>query len=187
MGKDIIELRKLCDRHRTVPTAYKLEGVEKEGDCAYSRSDVTEIWKGRYRGEFVALKILRVSQDNPEIPRAKSVRIFVRSSSEGWFVLNLTGTTAVLQGSCVDEAGQPLQHTSILWGINDSLRLLPGVSLVQKWKHYGVFEGESTSQSIQFGQCILISYRPASAIAYQPFANSYQMQRVGWTSCMRTA
>lgn len=74
-GKTVIELRKLCGEYRTVPTTYKLEGVEKEGGCAYTKSDITEIWKGIYRGEFVALKILRVSQDNPEIQRTKSVRI----------------------------------------------------------------------------------------------------------------
>lgn len=71
-GKVIIELRKLCGHYHTVPTAYKLEGVEKEGDCPRYQSNVTEIWKGRYRGQSVALKILRVSQDNPEIPRTKS-------------------------------------------------------------------------------------------------------------------
>jgi hypothetical protein len=37
-GQSIIELRKLCGKHRTVPTSYKLEGVEKEGECARKRS-----------------------------------------------------------------------------------------------------------------------------------------------------
>lgn len=74
-GKIIIELRKLCGQYHTVPAAYKLEGVVKEGTCAQRISRVTEIWKGRYQGEEVALKIIRVSkaQDDPEAQRSKSV------------------------------------------------------------------------------------------------------------------
>jgi hypothetical protein len=86
-GQRIIELRKLCGKHRTVPTSYKLEGVEKggerageegddvekEGKVAQHNSKVTEIWKGRYKGEVVALKVIRVPQDDPYIQRTKSV------------------------------------------------------------------------------------------------------------------
>jgi len=74
-GPSIIKLRKLCGKHRTVPTSYKLEGVEKEGEYAQyiSKFKPTETWKGRYKGEVVALKVLRVSRDHPSIQRTESV------------------------------------------------------------------------------------------------------------------
>ncbi|KAF9650321.1 kinase-like protein [Thelephora ganbajun] len=72
-GKTTIELRRLCGRHCTVPTSYKLADVVKEGDCAQRNSRVAEIWKGRYRDAVVALKVLRVSQDDPHMQRTKSL------------------------------------------------------------------------------------------------------------------
>ena len=72
--------------------SYKLEGVEKEGDNAQhiSKAKTTEIWKGRYKDEVVALKVLRVPRDDPHIQRAKSVsgpcdlqRVTCRRS-DGW-------------------------------------------------------------------------------------------------------
>jgi len=68
----MIELRKLCGKHRTIPTSYKLEGVNKEGEYAQRISKATEIWKGRYKDEVVALKILRLPRDDPYIQRVKS-------------------------------------------------------------------------------------------------------------------
>ena len=47
----------------------------KEGDCAQRISQVTEIWKGRYKDEVVALKVLRVPRDDPQVQRTKSVSI----------------------------------------------------------------------------------------------------------------
>ncbi|KAF9785750.1 hypothetical protein BJ322DRAFT_737526 [Thelephora terrestris] len=71
-GEDIIALHKLCGKYHTVPAAYKLEHVIKEGSKPQSISRVTEIWKGGHKGEEVAVKILRVSLDNPEVQRTKS-------------------------------------------------------------------------------------------------------------------
>ena len=50
---------------------YKLNGVVKEGFYARHNSPTTSIWKGRYKGEEVALKDIRVSHDNSN--KAKSV------------------------------------------------------------------------------------------------------------------
>jgi len=72
-GKNLIELRKLCGKYQTIPVSYQLEGVEKEGECAQRISTATEIWKGRYMGEVVALKIPRVPRDSPYRQRTKSV------------------------------------------------------------------------------------------------------------------
>lgn len=72
-GQMIIELRKLCGKHRLVPTSYKLEGVEREGERAQRNSKVTEIWKGKCNGEVVALKVLRVPRDDPQVQRTKTV------------------------------------------------------------------------------------------------------------------
>jgi hypothetical protein len=41
--------------------------------CQEEISKATEIWKGRYKGEAVALKVIRVPQDDPYIQRTKSV------------------------------------------------------------------------------------------------------------------
>ena len=70
---DVIELRRLCGKHRIVPKSYKLEGVEREGRHPQHLSQVTEIWKGAWDGKVVALKVLRVPQDNPGLQGTKSV------------------------------------------------------------------------------------------------------------------
>ena len=64
----------LCGRHLTVPTTYTLKDVVKEGDRPQCISQVTEIWKGRYNDEAVALKILRVPRDD-HVQRNKSASI----------------------------------------------------------------------------------------------------------------
>ena len=69
----IIELRRLCGRYRTVPTSYRLEGVMKEGDRPQSVSQATEIWKGRYIDEVVAIKVLRESGGDHNLRNTKSV------------------------------------------------------------------------------------------------------------------
>lgn len=55
----VIELLKMCGYYCTVPASYQLEGITKEGDRPQSIFQDTEIWKGRYNGEVVVLKILR--------------------------------------------------------------------------------------------------------------------------------
>jgi len=50
---------KMCGYYCTVPASYELEGVTKEGDRPQSNFQDTEIWKGKYNGEAVVLKILR--------------------------------------------------------------------------------------------------------------------------------
>ena len=47
----------------------------KEGDNPQHRTLMTEIWKGRYNNEVIALKILRVPRDDPQIQRTKSVSV----------------------------------------------------------------------------------------------------------------
>ena len=69
-----IKLRELCGKYRTVPTSYRLVGVEKEGDRAQYISRTTEIWRGTYSGEVVALKILRVPRDDPHMPHIERTR-----------------------------------------------------------------------------------------------------------------
>lgn len=71
-GKSIIELRKLCGHHRTVPTSYELDGVTKEGEIPQRTTQVIEIWKGRYGGGLVALKVLRVLREE-QVGETKSV------------------------------------------------------------------------------------------------------------------
>ena len=47
----------------------------KDGDYPKHHSTVTEIWKGKYQGEEVALKVLRVDRDEANIHRMKSVSV----------------------------------------------------------------------------------------------------------------
>jgi len=39
----------------------------REGGRSQRISEVIEIWKGRYQGEVVALKVLKVSRQDPRI------------------------------------------------------------------------------------------------------------------------
>lgn len=72
-GKRVIELRRLCGYHHTIPASYQLEGITKEGDQPLKISQVAKIWKGVYRGEVVALKVLRISWGYPHAQRIQSV------------------------------------------------------------------------------------------------------------------
>ena len=47
----------------------------KEGDIPKYRhpTGATEIWKGKYKGDVVALKVLRVPKDDPQMQGIKSV------------------------------------------------------------------------------------------------------------------
>lgn len=148
-GDDVIELRRLCGKHRIVPTSYKLEGVERKGEHPQHLSKVAEIWKGGWNGEVVALKVLKVDRDDPHMQRVKSVSA-VRSPE-----VVLTDGVAVLQGSGADETVRTQECSPFLWGIDYGLRLLPRVSLVQKREHHGLSEDESRNQSIPAGQYAL--------------------------------
>ncbi|KAF9785448.1 kinase-like domain-containing protein [Thelephora terrestris] len=65
-GDRYIELLRLCTLWHTVPTSYELGDVMRQGDSALQVSGVTEIWEGLYDGEVVALKVLRLPQNNDE-------------------------------------------------------------------------------------------------------------------------
>ena len=69
----IVELLELCGHWRMFPTSYQLEGVVKEGTDAEHTSKTTEIWKGKYKGKEVTLKILRVHRDDPQAQAVESV------------------------------------------------------------------------------------------------------------------
>ena len=66
----------------------------KEGEIPkyQHRSGVTDFWKGWYKGDVVALKVLRVSRDDSQMQRIKSVstlRVTRRAKSfnrrpDGW-------------------------------------------------------------------------------------------------------
>ena len=74
----------------------------KEGGHPRSISRETEIWKGMYNGETVALKVLRGRGDY--VRKTKSVSTLCDPQSGGWLVIALTDKIAVLRGSGVDEA-----------------------------------------------------------------------------------
>ena len=101
----VVELLELCGRWCTVPTSYKLEGVEKRGLRAQHVSPTTKIWKGRYRGKEVALKVLRVRPDNPLPQTVKSVSASHSSRTSFFFGVMLTGGIGILQGSSFNQAG----------------------------------------------------------------------------------
>jgi len=95
----------LCGKYNTVPTSYKLEGVEKDGDlpqCIHPAGRVTEIWRGRHNGKVVALKIITPLGES-QVQEIKSVNIL--SVLLGGSLVVLTDGVAILQGSSVDEGG----------------------------------------------------------------------------------
>lgn len=98
-GDDVIELRRLCGKHRIVPKSYILEGTEREGRLPQCLSQVTEVWKGVWNDKVVALKVLRPPRDDHDFQRTKSVSTI----SGGSLATTLTGGVAVLQGSGIDE------------------------------------------------------------------------------------
>ena len=55
------ELLGLCRSWRVVPASYELRGVMRQGGRAQHVSLATEVWKGIYGGEEVALKVIELS------------------------------------------------------------------------------------------------------------------------------
>lgn len=70
---DTVELANLCHQHRALPTLYKLDGVMNDQDRPQRISPETEIRRGRYKKEVVALKVLRVPRKDPDIREFTSV------------------------------------------------------------------------------------------------------------------
>ena len=89
----------MCGYYRTVPASYQLEGVTKEEDHPQSIFQDTEIWKGRYDGETVVLKVLRGPRVDSRAEKYNSVSTWSDSP-----VVVLMGEIAVLRGSSFDEA-----------------------------------------------------------------------------------
>ena len=72
-GKSTAQLLELCAHRRTIPTSYKLEGVVRERDHSKRILQVVAIWKGRYKDEVVALKVIKVSRQDPHVLAFTSV------------------------------------------------------------------------------------------------------------------
>jgi len=47
----------------------------REGDHSQRISEVVEIWKGRLQDEVVALRVLKVSRQDPDTPTLQSVSV----------------------------------------------------------------------------------------------------------------
>ena len=125
----------------------------KEGEIPkyQHRSGVTEIWKGWYNGDVVALKVLRVSRDDSQMQRIKSVSTLRVTHRAGSFVV-LTDGVAILQGGGVNDAAQARKYPSFLRGVHDCRRPLPGISLVRQRKYHGLSEREARYQPIRSGE-----------------------------------
>ena len=89
----------MCGYYCTVPASYQLEGVTKEGDHPQSIFPDTEVWKGRYDGKAVVLKILRGPRVGSRVEKPNSV-----STLNDPPAVVLMGEIAVLRGSRFDEA-----------------------------------------------------------------------------------
>ena len=153
---------------------YKLEGVVKEGEHPQHRhsTGVIEIWKGRYNGKVVALKVLRVPPGDPQIRGIKSVSMSHGPSQVGLFDFVLTDGVAVLQGSGVDDTAQARKYSPFLRGIDDRVRLLPGIPLVQEREYHGLSEGEPRHRSVRSGQCIQANHTlPTLTRTYEQLSN----------------
>ena len=100
-----IELLKLCGYWCTVPTSYKLEGVVRNY-AAQHVSQMTEIWKARYSGREVAVKIVRVRQGDPLAQRVKRVSRLRNSRRRVFFGVVLTDGVGIVQRSSFDQGGQ---------------------------------------------------------------------------------
>ena len=143
------ELRRLCYHHRTIPTTYKLEGVVREGDLSQCVSQVVEIWKGRYKDEVVALKVLKVSQRDPHVLEFTRVRMpHDPPGRRVSFVVGLTDDIAALQRNGATKGDQTQEHPPFLRGINNHRHLLHDIPLVREWEHYGLPGKEARCQSI---------------------------------------
>jgi len=91
----------LCRQHRMLPTPYKLEGVVREGGHSKCISRVVEVWKGRYKNEVVALKVLKVPSQGPQMLAFEGVS----TPRDPQRMVGSDILTAVLRGSSARETG----------------------------------------------------------------------------------
>jgi len=71
----------------------------REGDYCLRISRVIEIWKGRYGDEAVALKVFKVSRQDPHMCEFTQVRASRGSLRELLLIVVLTDGTAALHGN----------------------------------------------------------------------------------------
>ena len=67
--KLFVLLKRMCRAHTKLPSSYVIEeGIETEGSHARAFGGAADVWKGRYNGEPVAIKSLRIClpQDDVE-------------------------------------------------------------------------------------------------------------------------
>ena len=95
-----------------------------------------------HESEVVALKVLRLSQDDPDVQTAQQVSVLRGSLVGGSFAIVLMDGVAVLRGSLGDEADRTRQDSPFLRSVNDHLRLLSGVSMVRKQQYRRLFGEE---------------------------------------------
>ena len=127
----------------------------KEGEIPEyrHRSGVTEIWKGRHNGDIVALKVLRVARDCPQMQKIKTVSMLRGPQRARPFVVLIDGI-AILQGGGPNDAAQARKYPSFLRGVHDGRRPLPGVPLVRQRKYRGLSEREARCQPVRSGEWI---------------------------------
>ena len=59
--KSFVLLKRMCRAHSRLPSSYVIEdGIVTEGSRACAFGGVADVWKGRYDGRLVAIKVLRI-------------------------------------------------------------------------------------------------------------------------------
>ena len=78
----------------------------REGSHSRRISRAIEIWKGRYKDKTVALKVFKVSRQDPHILAFTSVSMPCDPQGGELFVVGLTDVIAALPGTSVHETTQ---------------------------------------------------------------------------------
>ena len=60
-----VALRKMCCKHKLLPSSYAITSeLEWTEDIPLKSGGSADVWRGRYRGSMVAIKVLRVDKEN---------------------------------------------------------------------------------------------------------------------------
>ena len=107
-------LRKLCGRHALLPRSVQITPTYDRSNDPQYRGGYAEVWKGKYQGRKVAVKVLivYVSSDLDEIMKVIMSRACVNGGADH----NCVG---ILQGSHNVEKSRPFKRAPVVRSDNE--------------------------------------------------------------------
>ena len=126
-----------CGRHALLPKSLQISLSYNRSDHPLYRGGYADVWKGKYQGRHVAVKVLGVSSgsDFDHIMSVGSYEALKGCANP------LTSTIVeILQGGCDMEGSSPSKRATFVGGDNGHSPLRDGIGVDGQWEHQRVYQ-----------------------------------------------